>query len=155
MPPEPEERSEVLLDKVMNLEKEMKHMSNNMKDCIGNLAVVDKDILNLREVQRVLVNDVDILKASEKSKFRAVLPDGGGFNPNSSRGGMGGFNDGQITKLKVQMESLFEKINVNNDKIFSVENQLIEAQELLNKADSRNNIQRTIDARFGEIDLEI
>lgn len=157
MPPDPEERGEVLLDKVMNIEKDIKRLSNDMKEQLGNLAIAEKDILNLREVQRLVVNDVDNLKASEKSKFRAVLPEGIGFTQHSGRdSGQGDFNnDLQMTKVKVQIESLFEKINVNNDKMFKVENQLMDINELLNRTDSRNNIQKTIDARFGEIDLEI
>jgi hypothetical protein len=101
MPPEPEERNELLYDKVMSLQKDFKEVLGTVKDCVGNLAVCEKDILNLREVQRMLVNDVDSLKASEKSKFRAILP-ADGFNNelSSQRGGFGPSGD-NLTKVKL------------------------------------------------------
>ena len=74
MPAEDEEKEESLLRRIDKLEKDLEKSFQQIRDNLGSIAVAGKDILNLREVQRVMVSDLDSLKAAEKSRFKALVP---------------------------------------------------------------------------------
>lgn len=74
MPAEDEEKEESMLRRLGKMEQELEKSFAQIRDNLGSIAVAEKDILNLREVQRVMVSDMDQLKAVEKSKFKAVVP---------------------------------------------------------------------------------
>ena len=53
------------------------------------------------------------------------------------------------------MESLFEKIQINGDKLFRIENDMVDLKERSDKFDSRQMIEKIVGARFGEVELEL
>jgi hypothetical protein len=97
------------------------------------------------------VNDVESLKISEKSKFRAIMPEGFGQGNRQT----GGNSDYENTRINIQMESLFEKISVNGEKIFKLEIDMAEIKEQTDKASPGKHISNLIEARFGELEMEV
>lgn len=57
--------------------------------------------------------------------------------------------------VKIQLESLFEKIQINGDKLFRIENDMADLKERSGKFDSRQMIEKIVGARFGEVELEL
>lgn len=144
----------------VRLRREMNDVVKSIKSLSGKVAIVEKDILSITEIQRIVVGDVENLKIDRDSRFKT---EGFKLNMRRSQGNVvepGSFEENlqtEITNLRMQNESLFEKNSVNNSKIMRLQAQLMDVvKENSMKKDNLSQKQEiALNARFDKYERDL
>lgn len=144
----------------VRMQREINEAMKEINNISGKVAITEKDILSLTEMQRIVVADVESLKIDKDSRFKLQ---GFKLNPRKSdkyKAQPGSFEEdveSEISNLKIQNESLYEKSNVNNDKIMRLQGQLVELikENKRNQNDYPLNKEIAFNARMDKLEMDI